>query len=80
MQHADELPPQIELLDSSEDEEVVPLLDNYEDLPASNDAYYMGGVNGGLGMGKLPFIMLHVGNMTFFRYRTPSSIGQFRTR
>ncbi|KAG1745149.1 hypothetical protein EDB19DRAFT_1958789 [Suillus lakei] len=50
LQHADELPPQIELLDSSEDEEVVPLLDNYEDLPASNDAYYMGGVNGGLGM------------------------------
>ncbi|KAG1835956.1 hypothetical protein DFJ58DRAFT_735324 [Suillus subalutaceus] len=52
LQHADELPPQIELLDS-EDEEVIPLLDNYEDLPAheeSNNAYYMGGVNGGLGM------------------------------
>ncbi|KAG1846437.1 hypothetical protein F4604DRAFT_1936424 [Suillus subluteus] len=52
LQHADELPPQIELLDG-EDEEVIPLLDNYEDLPAreeSNDAYYMGGVNGGLGM------------------------------
>ncbi|KAG1719695.1 hypothetical protein EDB19DRAFT_1836499 [Suillus lakei] len=50
LQQADELPPQIELLDSSEDEEVVPLLDNYKDLPPSNDAYYMGGVNGGLGM------------------------------
>ncbi|KAG1732296.1 hypothetical protein EDB19DRAFT_2005534 [Suillus lakei] len=50
LQHADELPPQIELLDSSEDEEVVLLLDNYKDLPPSNDAYYMGGVNGGLGM------------------------------
>ncbi|KAG1730995.1 hypothetical protein EDB19DRAFT_1912657 [Suillus lakei] len=50
LQHTDELPPQIELLDSSEDEEVVPLLDNYKDLPPSNNTYYMGGVNGGLGM------------------------------
>ncbi|KAG2087441.1 hypothetical protein BD769DRAFT_1656149 [Suillus cothurnatus] len=53
LQCADELPPQIKLLDSENDEEVIPLLDNYEDLPAredSNDTYYMGGVNGGLGM------------------------------
>ncbi|KAG2135401.1 uncharacterized protein EDB93DRAFT_1107149 [Suillus bovinus] len=44
LQRADELPPQIVLLDSSEDEEVVSLLDNYEDLLASNDAYYMGDI------------------------------------
>ncbi|KAG1804318.1 uncharacterized protein BJ212DRAFT_1486739 [Suillus subaureus] len=52
LQCTDELPPQIELLDS-EDEEVIPLLDNYQDLPAheeSNNACYMGGVNGGLSM------------------------------
>ncbi|KAG0700694.1 hypothetical protein DFH29DRAFT_1000934 [Suillus ampliporus] len=52
LQCANELPPWIELLDN-EDEDVVPLLDNYQDLPAheeSNGAYYMGGVNRGLGM------------------------------
>ncbi|KIK39192.1 hypothetical protein CY34DRAFT_108336 [Suillus luteus UH-Slu-Lm8-n1] len=50
LQCTDELSPQIKLLDSNEDEEVVPLLNNYKDLPTSNNAYYMGGVNRGLGM------------------------------
>jgi hypothetical protein len=50
IQHANEMPPQIQLL-GGKDEEIVLLLENYQDLPAceeSSTAYYMGSVNEGL--------------------------------
>jgi hypothetical protein len=53
LQLADELPGKIQLQDD-EDEDFVPLLDDYQDLPSREDpngAYYMGGVGGGLGLG-----------------------------
>ncbi|KAG1796277.1 uncharacterized protein HD556DRAFT_1431378 [Suillus plorans] len=49
---ADELPGQIQPLDD-EDEDFVPLLDDYQDLPSREEpdgAYYMGGVGGGIGL------------------------------
>ncbi|KAG1796186.1 hypothetical protein EV424DRAFT_1353195 [Suillus variegatus] len=52
LQMADELPCQIQLLDD-DDDDFVPLLDDYQDLPSReepNGAYYMGGVGGGLGL------------------------------
>jgi hypothetical protein len=58
LQHdnSEELQAQTLLVDESdEDEEVLPLLENYDDLPfcEENDGfYYMGGVGGGLGLGK----------------------------
>ncbi|KAG2128767.1 uncharacterized protein EDB93DRAFT_1108909 [Suillus bovinus] len=54
LQMADELLHQIQLLDDDEDDEdFVPLLDDYQDLPSHkepNGTYYMGGVGGGLGL------------------------------
>ncbi|KAG1897951.1 uncharacterized protein F5891DRAFT_1191262 [Suillus fuscotomentosus] len=52
LQLADKLPGEIQLQDD-EDEDFVPLLDDYQDLPSREDpngAYYMGGVGGGLGL------------------------------
>ncbi|KAG1800559.1 hypothetical protein EV424DRAFT_1474841 [Suillus variegatus] len=52
LQLADELPGKIQLQDD-ENEDFVPLLDDYQDLPSHEDpngAYYMGGVGGGLGL------------------------------
>ncbi|KAG1896154.1 uncharacterized protein F5891DRAFT_1130377 [Suillus fuscotomentosus] len=52
LQLADKLPSEIQLQDD-EDEDFVPLLDDYQDLPSCEDpngTYYMGGVGGGLGL------------------------------
>jgi hypothetical protein len=37
---------------SDEELEDLPLLNNHQDLPFNEDGYYMGGVGGGLGLGK----------------------------
>ncbi|KAF9231983.1 hypothetical protein BU15DRAFT_90769 [Melanogaster broomeanus] len=57
-----DLPP-ITLLQEDEEEDIVPLLDNQEDLPfreESSGEYYMGGVGRGLGLRDEPNISLGV--------------------
>jgi hypothetical protein len=54
------------LLDDTGDEdsdgelEDLPLLDNHQDLPFNEVGYYMGGVGGGLGLGKISILTLKV--------------------
>jgi hypothetical protein len=55
LQHDEGLPAQM-LLSDDEDDNVLPLLEDYNDLPfyeENNGFYYMGGVGGGLGLGRI---------------------------
>jgi hypothetical protein len=77
----EELPAQMLLVDDSdEDEEILPLLEDYDDLPfcEENDGfYYMGGVGGGLGLGKTQMCRQSeiAEQLTCDRYFPPSRIG-----
>ncbi|KAG2090556.1 hypothetical protein BD769DRAFT_1679595 [Suillus cothurnatus] len=49
----EQLPPPVVLSDDDLDDDFLPLLENHEDLPfhdGNDEAYYMGGVGGGLGL------------------------------
>jgi hypothetical protein len=46
--------------DSDRELEDLPLLDNHQDLPFNKVGYYMGGVGGGLGLGKTSILTLKV--------------------